>query len=67
MEVSTLHCPGSIKASADWETVVVTVGADSRGGNLAAASVVVPPCVTLCLGRSGAARGQRPHRINSSH
>ena len=44
---------------------VVTVEADSRDGELAAASVVVPPGVTLCLGWSGATREQRPHRQNS--
>ena len=32
---------------------VVTVGADSRAGELAATSVVVPPCVTLCLEEAG--------------
>ena len=37
----------------DWETVVVTGGADSRAGGLLAASVVVPPGVTLCLGEAG--------------
>ena len=36
----------SIQASADWETVVVTVGADSSTGDLATTSVVVPPGVT---------------------
>ena len=46
--------PRSTQASADWETVVVTAGADSRAGELAA--TVVPPCVTLCLGQSRAAR-----------
>ena len=62
-----LHHPGSIQASVDLETVVVTVGSDSRAGELADASGVVPPGVTLCLGQSGAAREQRPHRVNSSH
>ena len=42
--------PGSIQASADWETVVVIVGTDSRAGELAAASGVAPPGVTQCLG-----------------
>ena len=43
----------------DW---VVTLGAESRAGELAAASGVVPPDVThLCLGWSGGAREQRPH------
>ena len=37
----------------DWETVVVTGGADSRAGELAATSVVVPPGVTSCLERQG--------------
>ena len=46
---------------------VVTAGADSRAGEPAAATVVVPPGVTVCLGRGGAARGQGPHGINSSH
>ena len=31
----------------------VTAGVDSRAGELAAASVVVPPGVTLCLGGVG--------------
>ena len=44
--------PRSIQASTEWETVVVTMGADSRAGELNAATVV-PPCVTLCLGGSG--------------
>ena len=35
---------------------VVTAGADSRAGELAAASGVVPPGVTLCLGWSGATK-----------
>ena len=59
--------PRSIQGSVDWETVVVTAGADSRAGELAAASVVVPPGVILCLGWSGATREQGPHRVNSSH
>ena len=46
---------------------LVTVGADSKAGELAAASVVVPPGVTLCMGPSVATREQRPHRINNSH
>ena len=40
-------CPGSIQASVDWELQVVTLGADSIAGELAAASAVVPlvsPC-----------------------
>ena len=59
--------PGSIQASVDWETVVVTAGADSRAGRLAAASVVIPAGETLCLRLSRATREQGPHRINSSH
>ena len=49
------------------EAAVVTAGPDSRSGELATASLVVPPCVTLCLGWSRATREQGPHRINSSH
>ena len=45
----------------------VTVGADSRAGELAAASAIVPPGVTLCHRQSKAAREQGLHRINSSH
>ena len=45
--------PRNIQASAEWETAVVTMGADSRAGELNAATAVVPPCVTLCLGGSG--------------
>ena len=45
--------PWSIQALVDWETVGVTAGADSRAGDLAASSGVVPPGVTLCLGQSG--------------
>ena len=48
-------------------TVVLTGGADSRAGELAAASLVVPPCVTVCLGLSGTTREEGLHRINSSH
>ena len=44
--------PRRIQAPADWETVVVTAGAESRAGELAAITVVVPPDVTLCLGES---------------
>ena len=40
---------GSIQAPADWETAVVTAGADSRAGELTAATVVVPSAVTLGL------------------
>ena len=66
VQISNSH-PQSIQASVDWETVVVTTGADTRAGELAATSVVVPSGVTLCLGWSRAAREQGPHRINSSH
>ena len=59
--------PQSIQAPADWETVVVTAGADSRAGELATATIVVPPDVTLYLGLSRATREQGPHKINSSH
>ena len=59
--------PRSIQAPVDWETVVLTVGADSRTGELAAATVVVPPGVTLCLGLTGTPREQGPHKRNSSH
>ena len=44
----------------------LNVGADFWVGELTTASVVVPPYVTLSLGRSGAAREHGPHRINSS-
>ena len=37
--------------------VVVTVGADSRAGKLAATAVVVPPGVTLCLRLSRGLKG----------
>ena len=40
--------PQSIQAPADWETAVVTAGADYRAGELATATVV-PTGVTLCL------------------
>ena len=60
------RCPQSIQASAAGETVVVTAGADSRAGRLAAASHIVPPCVTLCLVGSQPPR-KRGLRINSSH
>ena len=43
----------SIQASVDWETRVVTRGELTPGPDLAAASVVVPPGVTLCLGGAG--------------
>ena len=58
--------PWSIQATVDWETAAVTAGVDYRAGDLADASVVVPPGVTLCLGQSGVTREQ-PHRINRSH
>ena len=47
--------------------VVVSAGADSTAGELAALTVVVPPGVTLYLGLRSAAREQGPHRINSPH
>ena len=46
-------CLRSIQARGYWETMVVTAGADSRAVDMAAASVVVPPCVTLCLREVG--------------
>ena len=46
--------------------LVVTGGADSRAGELATATAIVP-CVTLCHGQSRAAGEEGPHRINSSH
>ena len=61
------HQPGSAQASTDWRTMVVTVGADSRAGDLAAISVVVHPCVTLCLGEVGPPGNQGPHSINTFH
>ena len=45
--------------------MVVTAGADSRAGELAAASVVVPPCVTLCPGEAKG-REQASQGVNSS-
>ena len=49
-------CTWRIQANADGETEVVTAGTDySRAAELAATSLV-PSCVTLCLGWSGAAR-----------
>ena len=48
VQISAPH-PPSLQAPTDWETLVVTVGADSRAGRLATATVV-PPCVTLCTG-----------------
>ena len=45
---------------------VVTAGADSRAGELATATAIVP-CVTSCHGQSRAAGEEGPHRINSSH
>ena len=56
----------AIQASVEWETVEVTAGADSRAGELATASGVVPPGVTLSLGQRGATREQRLHGVNSS-
>ena len=52
-----------------WETAVVTAGANSGAGRLDAASVVVPPGVTLCLGSIPGipTREQGPHRIKSPH
>ena len=48
-------------------TAVVTTGVDSGAGELAAANIVLPPGVTLCLGLSRATSEQGPHRINSFH
>ena len=42
--------PLSIQAPVDWETAVVTAGADSRAGELATDTAVVPPGVTLFRG-----------------
>ena len=61
VQISAPHHPRGIQDSADWETAVVTVGVDSRAGEMAAASGVVPPCVILCLGEVGS------HGVNSSH
>ena len=47
MQISD-NCLWSIQAPADWETVVVTVGADSRAGELAATTAVLP-CVTFLV------------------
>ena len=58
--------PPEHRGPADWETAVVTAGADSTTGELAIATVVSPG-VTLYLGLSGAAREQGSHRINSYH
>ena len=60
VHISTLR-PRSIQVPADWEPMVVTAEADSRAGELATATVVVPPDVTLCLGlsrRQGAGASQ---------
>ena len=43
---------------------VVNAGADSKAGELVSTSGVVPPGVTLSLGRRGATREQG---VNSSH
>ena len=59
--------PQSIQVPVDWETAAVPAGVDSRAGESATSTVVVPPAVTLCLGLREASREQRPHRINSSH
>ena len=50
---SPLEHPGPCRLGA----VVFTAGADSRAGDLAATSLVVLPCITLCLGWSRATRG----------
>ena len=57
----------SIETPADWETVVVTAGVDCRARELAAATVVLPPGVTLYLGLNRATRDLGSHNINSSH
>ena len=59
--------PWSIQAPMEWETALVTAGADSRAGELATATVVGPPGITLYLGLSTATSEQGHHRINSSH
>ena len=46
--------------------VVVTVGADSRAGELASTSVVVPPGVILCIGQAGPPGNRGLMGINSS-
>ena len=45
--------PRSIQATLDWKNVIVTAGADSRAGELAAANDVVPPGATVYLGGFG--------------
>ena len=49
---SVLADPGSFQP-VRTETTVVAVGANSRARELAAASVIVTPGATLCLGGSG--------------
>ena len=53
MQISAPTPAQEHQASVDWETVVVTVGADSRAGELAAASGIIPPGVTVSLGGVG--------------
>ena len=60
-------CPPEHPGPCGLVAAGITAGADTRAGELATASVLVPPDVTLCLGRSRATTEQEPHGVNRFH